>query len=81
MKHITKLKLAAKQYSEQNHFTSLTQCFKEVVNSNYVQKQILQAKIDMIELISNKYYIQLYDDLAELNDLRSRLNEKLKQLT
>ena len=33
------LEQAAKQYSEQNQFVSLTQCFKEVVNSEYVQRE------------------------------------------
>lgn len=51
-----------------------------VVDSKYVQQQILQAKIDVVELICNKYYIQLYDELAELNKLRSNWNKKLKEL-
>jgi hypothetical protein len=42
------LEQAAKQYSEQNHFTSLTQCFKEVVNSEYVRQEKIKFALQQL---------------------------------
>lgn len=45
------LEQAAKQYSEQNQFVSLTQCFKEVVNSEYVQREKIKFALEKIKII------------------------------
>ena len=45
------LEKAAKQYSEQNQFVSLTQCFKEVVNSEYVQREKIKFALEKIKII------------------------------
>lgn len=45
------LEKAAKQYSEQNQFVSLTQCFKEVVNSEYVQREKIRFALDVLQYL------------------------------
>jgi hypothetical protein len=45
---------AAKQYSEQNHFASLTQCFKEVVNSEYVEQEKIKFAIEQLKELTEK---------------------------
>ncbi len=63
------LEKAAKQYSEQNQFVSLTQCFKEVVNSEYVQEEKIKFALDVLQYLK-AHLRSVKLDLLLINDLQ-----------
>lgn len=60
------LEQAAKQYSEQSHFTSLTQCFKEVVNSEYVQREKIIFALEQLYKFRESTFGKGIDTIKEL---------------
>jgi hypothetical protein len=65
---------AAKQYSEQNHFASLTQCFKEVVNSEYVRQEKIKFALDVLE------YLKAQCNITRQFKAEILLNNKIEEL-
>lgn len=60
------LEQAAKQYSEQNQFVSLTQCFKEVVNSEYVQREKIKFALEQLYKFRESTFGKGIDVIKEL---------------
>ena len=60
------LEQAAKQYSEQNQFVSLTQCFKEVVNSEYVQEEKIKFALEQLYKFRESTFGKGIDTIKEL---------------
>lgn len=60
------LEQAAKQYSEQNQFVSLTQCFKEVVNSEYVQREKIIFALEQLYKFRESTFGKGIDTIKEL---------------
>ena len=60
------LEKAAKQYSEQNQFVSLTQCFKEVVNSEYVQREKIIFALEQLYKFRESTFGKGIDTIKEL---------------